>query len=194
MRIGIDIDDTLADTTPHVIPLYMEFDKKYAHGKGITKPHRKHNDAFDWTLEEIHNLRDNYIDDIVSSIPAKRDASKYVNLIKKLGHTIIIITARTKDYYRDPYGVSISWLKKNNIPFDDIKADLLYKGEVCIEAKIDLFIDDSFGQASYVAENLKIPVLMPVDDYNKDKECDGITKVNSWEEIYNIVFEKTNKN
>lgn len=189
MRIGIDIDDTLAETSKYIMPLLMDFDKKHARGKGIVKAHRKHHDAFEWTEEELACLRDNYIDDIISPILPKKDVAYYVSKIRNLGHEIIVITARSSKDYKDPYALSKDWLDKHNIPFDELRANSLLKGEVCMDAKIDLFIDDSFGQSSYVAENLKIPVLMPVDDYNSDKECEGITKVHSWEEIYNKVLE-----
>lgn len=187
MRIGIDIDDTLALSSEYLMPFLFDFDKKEASGNGIIRNHRKYQEAFDWSIEEHKLFRDKYADAIGLDIPVKKDAAKYVRMLKELGHSIIIITARRNNYYNNPYEVSKEWLEKNNIMFDKLLAFSSKKGEVCRGEKIDLLIDDSFGQASYVATNLKIPVLMPVDSYNIDKECDGILKVNSWEEIYNIV-------
>ena len=187
MRIGIDIDDTLADTTHYVMPLLTEFDKIEFEGKGITFPNKKHMVAFDWSAEEIIRFRDSLMDEDLLNIPPIKDASKYTKLIKELGHSIIIITARANDYFTDPYQVSREWLIKNDIAFDKLLVGCAKKGEVCEAEQIDFFIDDSFGQASYVAANNKIPVLMPEDDYNKDKFAEGVRKVYSWEEIYNII-------
>lgn len=187
MRIGIDIDDTLADTSAYIMPILIEFDKIHVKGRGIVNPRLKHHAAFDWSEEDLFLFRDDYTDCLAINVPIIKDAAKYVKLIKELGNEIIIITARSETHFSDPYSLSKEWLDKNEIPFDELLVSSAKKGEVCTKARIDLFIDDSFGQASYVAENLKIPVLMPVDDYNRNKECEAITKVYSWEEIYNIV-------
>jgi len=188
MRIGIDIDDTLAETTHYVMPRLVELDKEKFGGKGIMFPNKKHMVAFDWSAEEIIGFRDSLADEDLLNIPPIEGVEKYTKLITDLGHSIIIITARSNDYFTDPYQLSYDWLIKNNVTFSKLLVGCTKKGEVCDLEKIDLFIDDSFGQASYVAENNKIPVLMPEDDYNKDKEALGVKKVYSWEEIYNIVL------
>jgi len=189
MRIGIDIDDTLAETTHYIMPILVDFDKNSFNGNGIAFPNKKHMVAFDWSADEIIRFRDSLVDEDLLNIPPKKDAAKYVELLKKLGHEIIIITARSDDYFTDPYKLSNDWLLKNNIIFDKLLVGCAKKGEICKEERIDLMIDDSFGQASYIALNNKIPVLMPEDDYNKDKEAEGIRKVYSWEDIYNIIIE-----
>ena len=189
MRIGIDIDDTLSDTTHYIMPILEKFDKEHFGGKGIAYPDKKHMVAFDWSSEEILKFRDSTVDEKLLDIPPIKDSSKYTKLINELGHELIIITARTDDYFTDPYKTSYEWLIKNNITFNKLIVNANKKGEICEKEKIDLFIDDSFGQASYVAEHNKIPVLMPGDDYNENKNFSGVRKVYSWKEIYNIIKE-----
>ena len=61
-----------------------------------------------------------------------------------------------------------------------------YKGPVVEENKIDLFIDDSIGQCTFIADNNKIPVIMFGKSSN-NIEYKGLVRLNSWLEIYNYI-------
>jgi len=68
-----------------------------------------------------------------------------IHNLKELGHTIIIITARTDEFHDNPYRQSKEWLEKNNIEYDKLVVNARDKGMACIEEKIDLYIDDNLN-------------------------------------------------
>ena len=185
MRIGIDVDDTLAKTVEYTTPFALEHDKKLRN-TGIVHAHRKYLDAFDWTEKELLNFR-TVNETTYKDIPPIENAAETLKKLKEDGHELYIITARNINYIREPYEITKTWLDKHEFVYDKILVSSLKKGEICGAYNIDIMIDDSFGQASYIAQNNGIPVLMPVDKFNIDKECPGIIKVKTWQEIYDFI-------
>ena len=80
----------------------------------------------------------------------------------------------------------LKWLEKNDIPFDKLIVGSKYKSEVCQKERISIMIDDSFNQCSYIADHLKIKVLM-MATFNNNIVYKGITRVNNWSEIYHLI-------
>ena len=82
-----------------------------------------------------------YYDKVVPDTPFKKDARYYVNKLHEEGHKIVIITARTKDMYTDPYKTTKEELDKNHLLYDVIVC--VMDKAACQERVIDLFIADS---------------------------------------------------
>ena len=185
MKIGIDIDDTMADTFDYLMPYIAEFfniDIKYLKDKNISYS------TFPKEMKERElEFARKYYDKIIPGTPFKPKVAEYIDKIRNLGHKIIVITARDKTLYTDEYKTTIEELKNNNIHYDKLICDF-DKAKVCKNEKIDLFIDDSIINCSKVNE-LGIKTILFNSKINM-KEITKLDRVDNWKDIY----EKIKKN
>ena len=75
------------------------------------------------------------------------------------GHTVLILTARLKSWFQDPYALSLHWLKKYGFPFEELVADVEEKGAYCREHAVDVLIDDNLTHLRSAREHGVAPVL-----------------------------------
>lgn len=179
MKIGIDIDDTMADTFDYLMPYVAEFfniDIKYLKDNNIS-----YSNLPKKMKEQELEFAKKYYDKVIPNTPFKPKVAEYINKIKELGHEIIIITARDKTLYTEEYKTTIEELKNNNIHYDKLICDF-DKAKVCKTEKIDLFIDDSIVNCRKVNE-LGIETILFSSKSNINDKTD-LYRVNSWKEIY----------
>ena len=87
MRIGIDIDDTLLSTSESFDNLINKYNLNF---------NKKFNDK--WTQEERDFIFGNYLNEILLGAKIKKGAKDVLKLLKKRGHTLIIISARSNKF------------------------------------------------------------------------------------------------
>ena len=131
MRIGIDLDDTICNTTKIV----QDRVKRYADEEGL-------NDL-DIMNDEVlkQNFFNIYIDDIYSNVEPKNEALKVLRRLKNRGNEIYIITARCKRTtapIETVIRLTSDWLKKYEIEVDGIITSAYgdSKADVCKRYKI----------------------------------------------------------
>ena len=179
MKIGIDIDDTMADTFDYLIPYIAEFFKADIN-------YLKNNNISYCSLPEDMKKRESefakrYYDKVIPDTPFKPKVAEYIDKIKELGNEIIVITARDKTLYTDEYKTTIKELNNNNIHYDKLICNF-DKATVCKDEKIDLFIDDSIANCNKV-KKLGIETILFSSKCNI-KEVSDLSRVNNWKEIY----------
>lgn len=181
LTIGIDIDDTITDTFYHLMPAVAEYfnkDIEYLKENKISytslTPKMKE--------KELEFAR-KYFDKLIPLTPIKPHAAEYIRKIKKLGHKIIIITARNSLFYKDPYKTSSEYLKSHNVEFDELICTF-DKAGICKEQNVNIFIDDSINQCNKVKDAGIKPLLFasPINEHNQEHH-----KVYSWEDVYNYI-------
>ncbi|HOO68048.1 MAG TPA: hypothetical protein PLC53_01615 [Bacilli bacterium] len=184
MRIGIDMDNTLSDTSKIVFEYADMYDKKYKEGKGIVNP-LEYNfvGKYDWTEEDKIDLFKRYREEWVINAEPKKDAIDVIKKLKEEGNEIYIITGRQKGYFTDPYKITLDWLKKHNVLFDKVVVDTGLKGIVCKNNDVDILIDDSIIQCADVLNNGVKALLFDAFN-NKDSD---IKRVYNWKEIYELL-------
>lgn len=179
MRIGIDIDDTMADTFDYLMPYIAEFfdiDIKYLKDNNIsycTFPKEMKKKELEFAKK--------YYDKVIPNTPFKHGVAEYINKIKNLGNEIIIITARDKTLYTDEYKTTIKELKNNNINYDKLICNF-NKAKVCEIEKIDLFIDDSIENCNKVKQ-LGIETIL-FNSKSNIKDRNNSYRVDNWKEVY----------
>lgn len=184
MKIGIDIDDTIADTFDYLMPYIAEFfevDIKYLKENNIS-----YSNLPETMKRKELEFAKKYYDKVMPNTPFKPKVAEYINKIKDLGNEIIIITARDKTLYEDEYKTTIKELKNNNINYDKLVCNK-DKAKVCIDEKIDLFIDDSISNCNKVSK-LGIATLLFTSKGNS-KERTDFHRVKEWKEIYEKIKE-----
>lgn len=184
MKIGIDIDDTMADTFDYLMPYIAEFfdvDIKYLKDNNIS-----YSNLPKKMKERELEFAKKYYDKVIPNTPFKPKVAEYIDKIKALGHEIIVITARDKTLYTDEYKTTIEELKNNNINYDKLICDF-DKANVCKNEKINLFIDDSITNCNKVNE-LGIETILFSSKTNK-RDKNTFYRVNDWKEIYEEIRE-----
>ena len=182
MRIGIDIDDTICNTWEYIKPYFksnFNIDDNILNENNYSR-------TLNCSKEEYYSFFKEKKDNIIHKITKKKDDNKKINKLKDEGHKIYLITARGNLDMKTPYETTKLYLQNNNIKYDKLCLNSLEKDIICHENKIDIFIDDSIKHCTIVSK-LGIPVLLMDASYNK--QCDKFRRVNTWEEIYNIIKE-----
>lgn len=183
MNIGIDIDDTITYTYETLLPIInMKYGKQFKKLLNQNPPY----EMLQNVLPEFSSfVKDNY-STMAQIVPLRSGVVDVLNKLREQGHKIIFITARNNTEYGDPYGISYNYLKLNNIPFDKLIVNVNDKAKECILQDIDLFIDDNTKNCKAVKnkgiETLQFGTIFTT--INKH-----LKRVNSWEEVYNIVQE-----
>ena len=184
MKIGIDIDDTMADTFDYLMPYIAEFfdvDIKYLKDRNIS-----YSNLPKEMKERELEFAKKYYDKVIPNTPFKTKVAEYIDKIKDLGHEIIIITARDKTLYTNEYKTTIEELKNNNIHYDKLICDF-DKAKVCKIEQIDLFIDDCIANCNKVNE-LGIETILFSSKGNLTDKTD-LYRVDNWKDIYEKVKE-----
>lgn len=166
MRIAIDFDDTIVDTTKKV----REYLNRY-------------------NLEEFEDIEEKtkfyikHIDDITKDLELKPYAKEVLNELSK-NNELYIITARSDYYSKKVKPLTKEFIKNNNLPIKDIYFDCFEEGKaiMCDKLNIDLFIDDHINNCLEV-KNRGIKVLL------FDNEYEGLDNVNSWLDVLKYVKE-----
>lgn len=189
MRIGLDIDDTICNT--HIV--LMKYAIKY-NKENTNKPMIKYNtnnfsEVFGWSKEETYKIFKEYYLQVLREIEPKFNVKEVLTKLRNEGHKIIFITVRDDNEcggLNTAYNKTSDWLKKYNIPFDELHIDIKDKKTFCQENNIDIFMDDSANHCLGVSET-GIKTCMAMNDFNLDFYSEKITNIYNMNEFYEKV-------
>ena len=128
MTIGIDIDDTITNTTEEL-------------------------NAFIKTLDEFKGIKDyrdadfkklvKYINPVMENLKIFDNAIAVLNYFKSKNYKIVLITARGAGPGKPIIPITNKYLKDNSIPYNKLVCGKELKGQACIDNNVDIFIDDT---------------------------------------------------
>lgn len=182
LKIGIDIDGVIFDSE-NEIRVQAELDdlllyrkNGVIHSEGFLEKER-----YEWTQSEVNQYQ-MQMKDILLHSSLMPGAKRVLDLLKRDGHELIIITARRS------LGLSvkgcIEQFKSYGLQFDQYYWNINNKFKICKQENIDIMID---GRPTHIKEIAvsKIKALY-FHDINREKieENGYIKEVNHWEEIY----------
>lgn len=195
MNIGVDIDNVISKFDKNLLKEYVKHDKTLRN-KGIVNPNAKYirDGMFDWSTEEENEFYFNNIDEIASNFEIVDEADKYLKLIKANGHNIYIISGRNNGEYKNPLEMTIKWLAKNNIVYDELFLTDAFKhnekAKICKIKQIDIIIDDSLNVCKECS-NIGVKALLFDSEYNRKVQT--FQRVTSWKEIFEFINNYTNQ-
>lgn len=196
MKIGIDIDNVIANFNDTLLKEYLKHDKELRNTGIINeKPEYIRKGMFDWSEDEESVFYNTNIERIAKELEPIKDSSYYIKKLKEDGHEIYIITGRNNGEYSDPHQMTIDWLEKHNIIYDKLILTNAYnskeKADICIENDISIMIDDSSRICKEI-DKAGIKALLMDTPYNK--QTDTITRVQNWQEVYEYISKFKNSN
>ena len=188
MRIGIDIDGVLIDIERFV----TEYGTKYCIENNLT--YRVKLDKYDSSKalgiskENEEKFWNNYLKKYVQESKPRAFAKEVIDMLKKQGYEIYIITARNEwGFLGEDYGkmkeYTEKWLKDNDIYYDKMIFTEGSKVPYVIGNYIDVLIEDAPKNVKEVAK--KIPVICYNNVYNEGISGKNIIRAYSWYDVYN---------
>ncbi len=176
MRIGIDIDDVITDTSSSI--------RKYidkSNNKGHIYNHIEEVMRGEMPTQEIKNFyKDNSINIFRDAI-VKKDASGVIKNLMDEGNEVFIITSRGEVKFSGSEQLTLDYLKAHNINYTKIIFNCFEKAGTCKENGIDLMIDDSVKFCVDIAkDDMKSILFTSVVNKNEIVE---VPRVSSWLEL-----------
>ena len=182
MNIAVDIDDTLTESFDYFLPYVAEFfgaDENELRERDISYI----NLPPEWKERELDFCK-TYYDRLVADTPFKPDAAWGINRLRELGHKIFIITARTSDFYTDPYVTTRQELENGGIKYDRLICTF-EKAKACADEGISVIIDD-FPKNCEAAIDRGIYAVLFESKANKNAETRAVRAAN-WDEVVRAV-------
>jgi len=184
MKIGIDLDDVLADSLPHYVQAFnrrfgLSIDLADAAWRIFDRfPHISRREAHDFFSELIE-------DGFFSSRPLLPGAKEAVESLAEEDHRLFIVTGRAT---RDA-ATTRDWLDQVGLlrHFEAVVHNGMepvgrYKSGAASELQLELFIEDELVVARAVAETT-IPVLLFDRPWNQGTLPASVQRVRSWTEV-----------
>ena len=188
MRIGIDIDDTITNSSD----IFVEYAKQYNKEKNIQHKININSldvkESYGWEKENLNEFLHKYLEVALNNIDSKSDSIEIINKLKKEGHEIYFITARSeREIEGGMFELTENWLNKHGFNYDLLVINSKEKIKDCIKYGIDIFIDDSYRNCKLIKDGIGIPVLLFTTRYNIKEKDESLIRVSNWYEIYNYL-------
>lgn len=171
MTIGIDIDDTITETTLNA--------NKYAK---IYNPNLQ-DDYHSLPKEKYEEFRLQYQRKISETNPLKEGVKEAFDYFASNNIKVIIITTRDKYYANDIDEISVNHLKRNGLKFSKY-INTTTKGIEAFNNNVDIFIDDKESNlddvSSYNIECLKF----------SDKKGSKYKTFSNWSDIIKYIIDR----
>lgn len=186
MRIGIDIDDTVAKTNDKLIAEAIKYDMEKVKGRGFkNKNAYSFMEMFYWSVLDVDGfLKEVRKGNFFLDVEPIEDSVEMVNKLFDEGNQIVFITKRKNTF--NTKMKTKKWLKKCGFKFNKVILGAEKKGEICDNIGIDLFVDNDLRNI-YDAIDYGIDSILMGDPYNKND--DDVRRMTSWKEVYKYASE-----
>lgn len=169
LHIGIDIDDTMTDTT--------KLANAILHSDG---KHENICDYHDLNRQEFSKFCQEHFAEIQKYMMLKDGVGEVIDYLKTKNCTITIITARGAGGMEFLIPITQKFLANNHINYDNIVFSSEKKSRPCLANAINIFIDDKEQVLDEIKENC--PDIMTIRFLNKDEVSKHKT-IRSWFEL-----------
>ncbi len=175
MKIGIDIDNTMTNSSQKAEEYYINSEYKV---NGV-------NSFRDLPETDRRSFLDKYNKKIMKETTLKEGVKEVFEYLNNKDHEIIIITRRGYKEAAILKDITLEYLENNNLKYDKIYFEAKNKGPICLQEKIDLFIDDHLFNLDDV-NKYDIPCLLFGIKENEHK-YDYVT---TWAEVLDYIIER----
>ncbi|MFR2534359.1 MAG: 5' nucleotidase, NT5C type [Clostridia bacterium] len=197
MKIGIDIDGVLTNTSQFMITAGSRFAQKTGKGVLIDRDAFDVIDMFGWDEETTAQFWEENIFDYAKNNPILPFAAEVIQSLKEEENEIYIITARIFSERLDEKGLKMrntvkQWLKDNQVIYNQLLFTKESKKTYCQAYQIELMIEDSPKNIIELADS--IPVICMDMPYNRQVQVANMTRCANWKQIYDTIQQMQAKN
>ena len=188
MNLGIDIDDTIANTYDVLFKYVQEYtihdivtDREKANRDIIAQMY--HTNFRNGDKKQDKEFLNRYYEKTVLKVEPKKNAVEKIKKLKEEGNQIYLITARFPSNKFDIEELTKDWLKKYDIQYDKLILNSENKVITAKEYCIDIFVDDNIKNCTEMAKvGIKTYIMDTI--VNKDFKDENIERVYSWSHLY----------
>lgn len=192
MKIGIDLDGVVLDTEKQFRNEAELYDiLKLNRNSTKDQSAQWAQDRYKWADDEKNEFIEKYLIEGTKKSHIMPGAKEVIELLKKDGHELVVITARGHDI---PVMKKLAqeMLEKENITFDKYYWETPEKVETAKKENIDLMVEDSLSNCMKLSkENIKSIYLR--DSNMKPANDKNIKECYIWGEVYRYIRELSDK-
>lgn len=193
MKIGLDLDGVVLDTEKQFRNEAELYDiLKLNRNSTKDQSAQWAQDRYKWADDEKNEFIEKYLIEGTKKSHIMPGAKEVIELLKKDGHELVVITARGHDI---PVMKKLAqeMLEKENITFDKYYWETPEKVETAKKENIDLMVEDSLSNCMKLSkENIKSIYLR--DSNMKPANDKNIKECYIWGEVYRYIRELSDKN
>ena len=192
MKIGLDLDGVVLDTEKQFRNEAVLYDiLKLNRNSTKDQSAQWAQDRYKWADDEKNEFIEKYLIEGTKKSHIMPGAKEVIELLKKDGHELVVITARGHDI---PVMKKLAqeMLEKENITFDKYYWETPEKVETAKKENIDLMVEDSLSNCMKLSkENIKSIYLR--DSNMKPANDKNIKECYIWGEVYRYIRELSDK-
>ena len=176
MKIGIDIDDVITDTSKSIQNYIEQYDENGEISNYMEDVMR--GDMTNPTIKRF--FADNCVA-IFSNAQMKENANTIMQKLLEEGNEIYIITSRGEIKFKGSEKVTLNYFERHHIPYTKILWNSFEKAQICVDNQIDLMVDDSAKFCEEISEK-NIGSILFTSSVNQNIPV-TVPRVNSWLEL-----------
>ena len=192
MKIGLDLDGVVLDTEKQFRNEAELYDiLKLNRNSTKDQSAQWAQDRYKWADDAKNEFIEKYLIEGTKKSHIMPGAKEVIELLKKDGHELVVITARGHDI---PVMKKLAqeMLEKENITFDKYYWETPEKVETAKKENIDLMVEDSLSNCMKLSkENIKSIYLR--DSNMKPANDKNIKECYIWGEVYRYIRELSDK-
>ena len=194
MKIGIDIDGVILDFEGELrVQAELNDVKNLKRNSIVNEKETFFQAKYEWSEDEVEDFIARQFLKVSRECNFKSGAIEVINLLKKEGHELIIISSRG-GLIKEMKNIAEVRLAEKGLKFDKYFFVAKDKAKICKEEDIDIMIDDYYKTCKSLSDN-KINTLYfreyPCYELEENKY---LKEVHNWGEIYRYIHELEEKN
>lgn len=187
MKIGIDIDGVILDYE-RILKTYGDlYDFIELKKDGIVNRNEHYlRNRYNWTEEERKDFVNRYFLELSKITPLVPGAKTIINMLKKEGNELIIISARG-GMIEEMKDVALEKFEEENLTFNKYYWKQEDKLEVAKRENIDVMIDDSYDVCKKLSSNGIRTIYFRDKEMKLLEQNEYLKEVSNWGEIYRYI-------
>lgn len=195
MKLGFDIDDTIADSFSLMFNLAQKFDIEVLGKEGeINTENVKEGfyigNIHSWKKEQTEAFFELYYVYALQKVKPKIFSVDVLQKLKKEGNEIIIISSRFNNKTVSNINrMTKEWLERYKIPYDKLYTEAQNKIEIIKNEKIEIVVDDDYYICKEASKFTKKVFLMNLQSNVNKQTNENIKRIYSWIQLYQNIKE-----
>jgi uncharacterized HAD superfamily protein len=187
MKIGIDIDGVILDYE-RILKTYGDlYDFIELKKDGIVNRNEHYlRNRYNWTEEERMDFVNRYFLELSKITPLVPGAKTIINMLKKEGNELIIISARG-GMIEEMKDVALEKFEEENLTFNKYYWKQEDKLKVAKRENIDVMIDDSYDVCKKLSSNGIRTIYFRDKEMKLLEQNEYLKEVSNWGEIYRYI-------
>ena len=187
MKIGIDIDGVILDYE-RILKTYGDlYDFIELKKDGIVNRNEHYlRNRYNWTEEERMDFVNRYFLELSKITPLVPGAKTIINMLKKEGNELIIISARG-GMIEEMKDVALEKFEEENLTFNKYYWKQEDKLEGAKRENIDVMIDDSYDVCKKLSSNGIRTIYFRDKEMKLLEQNEYLKEVSNWGEIYRYI-------